>query len=148
MAETKIGFYSSRGKYGCFCNFSRHPITLKGKVWPTTEHFYQAQKFAGTHHEEAIRLSRGPGDAAKLGNSRELPLREDWNQVKEGMMMEALRAKFSQHDKCRQTLLETGDAYLFEDSQIDYYWGVGKSGTGKNRLGFLLMKLRYELSQR
>ena len=43
-----IYFYSVREEYGCFSNFSAHAITLKGKRWPTTEHYFQAQKFPGT----------------------------------------------------------------------------------------------------
>jgi hypothetical protein len=29
---------------------------LKDRVWPTSEHYFEAQKFAGTEHEEKIRL--------------------------------------------------------------------------------------------
>jgi predicted NAD-dependent protein-ADP-ribosyltransferase YbiA (DUF1768 family) len=39
-----IHFYSASGDYGCFSNFSRHPVFLKGKRWPTSEHYFQAQK--------------------------------------------------------------------------------------------------------
>jgi ribA/ribD-fused uncharacterized protein len=46
-----IRFYSVGAEYGCFSNFSPHPIRLKGKTWPTSEHFFQAQKFAGTPDE-------------------------------------------------------------------------------------------------
>jgi predicted NAD-dependent protein-ADP-ribosyltransferase YbiA (DUF1768 family) len=31
-----IYFYSTKGEYGCFSNFSSHPIKLKGKRWPTS----------------------------------------------------------------------------------------------------------------
>jgi predicted NAD-dependent protein-ADP-ribosyltransferase YbiA (DUF1768 family) len=39
-----IHFYSTAGEYGCFSNFSRHTVFLKGKRWPTSEHYFQAQK--------------------------------------------------------------------------------------------------------
>ncbi len=43
-----ILFYSTRDPlYGGFSNFSAHSIELDGKHWATTEHYYQAQKFAG-----------------------------------------------------------------------------------------------------
>ncbi len=142
---SRVGFYSARGKYGCFSNFSRHPITVGGKVWPTNEHYFQAQKFAGTEYEEKVRLAATPGAAARLGRSRKLPLRKDWNKVKEKIMMAALRAKFSQYQECREVLMSTNESYLCEDSPTDYYWGVGKKSTGKNRLGVLLMELREEL---
>ena len=50
-----IRFYSTTGAHGCFSNFSRHPFELGGKRWPTSEHYFQAQKFAGTPREEEIR---------------------------------------------------------------------------------------------
>ncbi len=49
-----IYFYSTRDAYGCFSNFSAHGVELKGTWWPTSEHFFQAQKFAGTPHEELV----------------------------------------------------------------------------------------------
>ena len=41
--------------------------------------------------------------------------------------------------------LATGDEELVEDSPNDYYWGRGRSGTGKNMLGRILMEVRDEL---
>lgn len=42
-----IEFYSTRGPYGCFSNFSRHSFDLDGAFWTTREHYFQAQKFGG-----------------------------------------------------------------------------------------------------
>src|SRR5947199_10846861 len=116
MAEAtqEIRFYSTRAEYGCFSNFSRHPIFLAGKRWPTSEHYFQAQKFAGTPHEEAVRLCKTPRQAADMGRSRKLPLRPDWESVKDDVMLEVVRAKFTQHEDLKATLLGTGDATLVE----------------------------------
>ena len=46
--EQTIHFYRAWEPYGCFSNFAAYPIELKGKTWPTSEHYYQAQKHAGT----------------------------------------------------------------------------------------------------
>jgi ribA/ribD-fused uncharacterized protein len=140
-----IHFYSTGDEYGCFSNFSRHPIFLAGKRWPTSEHYFQAQKFHGTDHEEAVRLCKTARQAADLGRSRKLPLRRDWESVKDQVMLEALRAKFSQHEDLRAILLGTGDALLVEHTARDSYWGDGGDGSGKNRLGQLLMQVREEL---
>ena len=80
-----------------------------------------------------------------MGRSRKLPLRHDWESVKEQVMMDALRAKFTQHDDLKAILLGTGDATLVEHTANDSYWGDGGDGSGKNRLGHLLMQLRAEL---
>jgi ribA/ribD-fused uncharacterized protein len=142
---TVINFYSTTGEYGCFSNFSKHPIHLKGKRWATTEHYFQAQKFAGTEHEEAVRVCKTAREAANTGRSRKLPLRRDWESVKDRVMLEALRAKFTQHEDLKEALLGTGDAVLVEHTANDSYWGDGGDGSGKNRLGRLLMQLRAEL---
>jgi hypothetical protein len=140
-----IHFYSTRGEFGCFSNFSRHAVFLKGKRWPTSEHYFQAQKFAGTSHEEAVRCAKTPSEAASLGRSRKLPLRKDWESVKDEVMREAVRAKFTQHEDLREILLGTGDALLVEHTANDSYWGDGGDGSGKNRLGQILMQVRAEL---
>jgi ribA/ribD-fused uncharacterized protein len=140
-----IHFYSTKGDHGCFSNFSRHPIHLKGKRWPTSEHYFQAQKFAGTSHEEQVRRCKTPREAADMGRSRKLPLRRDWEAVKDEVMLEAVRAKFTQHDDLRAVLLGTGDAPLVEHTVNDSYWGDGGDGSGRNRLGQILMRVREEL---
>ena len=130
--------------YGAFSNFSPHPITLKERAWPTSEHYFQAQKFVGTEHEEALRLAKSPTIVARVGRSRQRPLRPDWETAKDDIMREALRAKFTQHAGLRSLLLDTGDSELIEHTKNDSYWGDGGDGTGKNRLGQLLMELRAE----
>jgi ribA/ribD-fused uncharacterized protein len=144
-AKPVINFYSTTGDYGCFSNFSRHSIFLNGKRWPTSEHYFQAQKFAGEAGEEEIRKAAKPAQAASMGRDRKRPLRRDWESVKEQVMMDALRAKFTQHEELKATLLGTGDAVLVEHTANDSYWADGGDGSGKNRLGHLLMKLREEL---
>jgi N-glycosidase YbiA len=140
-----INFYSTAGEYGCFSNFSRHSIFLKAKRWPTSEHYFQAQKFAGEPDEEEIRKAAKPSQAAGMGRDRKRPLRRDWESVKEQVMLDALRAKFTQHEELKAVLLGTGDAVLVEHTANDSYWGDGGDGSGKNRLGHLLMKVREEL---
>jgi N-glycosidase YbiA len=140
-----IYFYSTRDAYGCFSNFSAHGIELKGAWWPTSEHYFQAQKFAGTDHEEAVRRAKTPKQAAEMGRDRSRPLRPDWEQVKDDIMREAVRQKFLAHKDIQQILLGTGDEELIEATTNDYYWGCGTNGTGKNMLGTILMEVRAEL---
>lgn len=144
MAEP-IKFYHQDKPYGFFSNFSRHAIYLKGKIWPTSEHYFQAQKFVGTAKEEEVRLAVTPGDAVKIGRDRNNPLRSDWITVKEDIMSNALYAKFTQHPDLRAKLLETGNAELIEHTPNDSYWGDGGDGSGKNRLGILLMEIREQI---
>jgi ribA/ribD-fused uncharacterized protein len=140
-----INFYSTKDEYGCFSNFSAHPIELNGKIWKTSEHYFQAQKFVDTEHEEAIRLIESPMVAAQMGRDRRKPLRKDWEVVKIPVMREALIAKFTQHPDLQEILLATDNALLVEHTANDNYWGDGGDGFGLNMLGKLLMEVREEL---
>lgn len=144
MPET-INFYSTKGQYGCFSNFSRHSIKLNGHVWKTSEHYFQAQKFAGTKYETKVRNAASARESATLGRDRSFPLRTDWEQIKDDVMREAVRAKFTQNENLREILLSTGDAILVEHTENDNYWGDGGNGSGKNMLGKILMEIREEL---
>lgn len=140
-------FYSTRSEYGCFSNFSHHGFELDGVWWPTSEHYFQAQKFVGTPHVEQIRQVKTAKDAAKMGRDRLRPLRPDWETVKDEIMRRAVLKKFQTHPDIREILLGTGAEELVENSPIDYYWGCGKDGTGQNKLGQILMEVREILQQ-
>lgn len=57
-------------------------------------------------------------------------------------MYQGLILKFTQNKDLAQQLLETKDSILVEHTENDHYWADGGDGTGKNRLGVLIMKLR------
>jgi ribA/ribD-fused uncharacterized protein len=146
MADA-INFYSVSDEYGCFSNFAPYPIRLNGKLWPTSEHYFQAQKFEDEQQREAIRRAKSPMIAARMGRDRKQKLRRDWESVKVSVMTEAVRAKFSQHDELGAILLDTGDAKIIEHTENDDYWGDGGDGSGKNMLGQILMRIRVELQK-
>ena len=139
-----IQFYSVADDYGCFSNFAAYPIQLDGETWPTTEHYFQAQKFLDPHLQQAIRQAKSPMIAARLGRDRKKPLRSDWESVKVEIMRTAVRAKFTQHEGLRTNLLATGDAVIVEHTERDSYWGDGGDGSGQNILGQILMEVRAE----
>lgn len=140
-----INFYHTTEAYGCFSNFSRHSIRIEGKIWPTSEHYFQAKKFEDEALQEAVRRAKSPSIAARMGRDRTRPLRRDWESVKVAIMRDVLIAKFTQHDDIRALLLGTGEAMLVEHTVNDSYWGDGGDGRGKNVLGRLLMEVREEL---
>jgi len=132
-----IYFYGSTDEYGCFSNFSRHGIAMEDGYWPTVEHYFQAQKFNDLQHRERIRRASTPKEAKRLGWSRAIPIRADWEEIKEEVMRRAVRRKFETHAAIRELLLSTGDEEIVENASGDYYWG-----SGKNRLGVILMEVR------
>jgi N-glycosidase YbiA len=89
-----IYFYVEREvPYGCFSNFSAHGFMLDDLYWRTSEHYFQAQKFVGSIHLEKIRELKAPKDAANMGRNRALPLRSDWEMVKDEVMRRAVLQK-------------------------------------------------------
>lgn len=142
-----IYFYTPHDEYGCFSNFSAHGFELDGLYWRTSEHYFQAQKFVGTPHLEAIRNAKTPKQAAEMGRDRKRPLRSDWELVKDDVMRRAVVQKFTTHADIRQILLDTGDQEIVENAPSDYYWGCGNDGTGRNMLGIILMETRMILCE-
>jgi ribA/ribD-fused uncharacterized protein len=107
------------------------------------EHYFQAQKHAGSALAEEIRQADRPREAFTLGRSR--PPRPDWPMVRDAVMYRAVKAKFVQHPELRALLLSTADAQLVEHTTNDDYWGDGGDGSGRNMLGRALMRVREEL---
>jgi len=140
-----VNFYSVGDEFGEFSNFAAYPIVLDGEWWPTSEHYFQAQKFEDKAYRQKVRKANSPMLAARLGRDRKQKLRRDWESVKVGVMRAAVLAKFTQHAEPRALLLSTGDAKLVEHTENDDYWGDGGDGSGKSMLGRILMQVRESL---
>ncbi|MDI3287836.1 NADAR family protein [Polyangium sp. 15x6] len=137
-----IHFYSVQDAYGEFSNFAPYPILLDKKRWPTSEHYFQAQKFLDAKVQERIRSASTPLLAARLGRDRKQRLRADWESVKVSVMRRAVEAKFRQHDDLAVLLLSTAAARIVEHTVNDAFWGDGGDGSGRNMLGHILMDVR------
>ncbi|MDX2139557.1 MAG: NADAR family protein [Chloroflexota bacterium] len=142
-----IYFYSASAQpYGCFSNFSPHGFEVDGVYFKTSEHYFQAMKFAHSPQDmEAVRRAATPKQAAQIGRDRQRPLRPDWETVKDDIMRKGVLQKFRTHPNIRAILLQSGDEDIVENAPGDYYWGCGKTGTGKNMLGKILMETRAKL---
>lgn len=141
-----IKFYRTRDEYGAFSNFAKYPVEIDGKVWPTTEHYYQAMKFVNVNAQEAIRNLDTPKEAASAGRSSGFgPIKEDWDVARIGVMFVALTEKFKQHPALAELLLSTGHEVIVEHTVNDRFWGDAGDGTGQNMLGTLLMLVRENL---
>jgi N-glycosidase YbiA len=156
----QIYFYKLDAPYGCFSNFSPHPILmpqfqdrecgneLSYQWWATVEHYYQAHKFYQTKCEylmPQIQAASTPELAAQLGRSCEYQPHAEWDLRKCEIMYRAVFQKFSTHLDIQQILLDTLDAEIIEDSPVDYFWGCGRDRSGANHLGRILMQVRSDL---
>lgn len=142
--EASVDFDTKQNKE--FSNYFPAKITIDDKVWPTVEHYFQAQKFpSNPEYQEQIRVAKTPAAAKKLGKTAEVPMRADWMKVRESVMLTAVRTKF-QMEALKAKLLATGKVLIRDMSPQDNFWGVGRSGKGQNKLGKILMRVREELA--
>lgn len=155
-------FYHQREKnYGCFSNFSSHPVKLQnlvfsdpnvppvkfeGKNFLTSEHAFQAAKTLLEEQMNWVAQAETPSEVFKRG--RKVTLRPDWEQIKDLVMRHILEAKFTQHPTIQMVLLQTGNAILIEHTRNDQYWADHGDGTGFNRLGIELMFLREKVAKK
>lgn len=129
------------GEYRFLSNFYLATIRFCGVQFGNSEAAFHAQKCP----ERAAEFSTlNPSEAKRLG--RRVPLRPDWESVKDEIMHAVVFAKFVQNPALLEKLLATGDVPLVEgNSWDDRYWGVC-NGIGQNKLGQILMQVRKELA--
>lgn len=128
-----------------FSNFSSFQIEWEGRLWPTSEHAYQAEKFENEEVKEKIRAMRSAHEAFKFAEVDKGSRRSDWDEVKLGIMKKILHMKVSQHPYVFKKLNDSGDRELVEDSWRDDFWGIGPNKDGMNHLGKLWMEVRDEV---
>lgn len=141
------------GEYYFLSNFYPSPFFghVDEVIYPTVEHYFQAQKSMILSERRAIAAAPTPGKAKHMG--RNVKLRTDWEFVKLRIMKYALNEKFSNYPDLKAKLLETGNEELVEGNWWhDNFWGdcscpKCKNIAGKNNLGKLLMMLRDEYKE-
>ena len=136
-------------EYAFLSNFYECQCEFEGVEYITSEHAYQAAKTLDFEKRAMIQNCATPGAAKRMG--RRVELREDWEEVKDQVMLDVLHNKFKNNENMKEKLLATGDAILIEGNVWhDNYWGICScekcGGIGKNMLGTLLMFVRKVLS--
>lgn len=132
---------SFRGEYRFLSNFYPAVVEIGGERYPSSEHAYQAMK---ARDPKDRKLFRDPqltaGQAKRL--SRKLTKREDWHEIKLGVMRVVVYDKFTRNPDLRHALTDTYPAELIEGNTWgDVFWGVCR-GVGENNLGKILMEVR------
>ncbi len=129
-------------KYFFLSNFYECPVFYEGLVYNSTEAAFQAAKIL-YGREYFTRMN--PPAAKKEG--RRVDLRDDWEDVKMGVMYDVCYAKFAYNPELKKKLLKTGDKHLEEANHHgDMIWGT-VDGEGENNLGKILMQLRQDLRE-
>lgn len=130
-----------RGKYYFLSNFYPSQITMeiegKSYTFPNVECAFQAHKCPEKAREF---VDMEPLKAKRYG--KKVPLRSDWEEIKNDIMYKCLKVKFSDPTLLEQ--LKAVDEPISETNNWhDYYWGVC-NGKGKNVLGVLLERIKSE----
>jgi len=125
----------------CTDNFYEAPMEIGGLTYSTCEHYFQAMKFTGddeasTRLRETIRTSPTALKAWYHGQSREAPIRKDWERVKASVMYTGVAAKFAQHPQLAATLVATGSDRIRAAISTDDWQEIN---------GYILERVREEL---
>lgn len=137
-----IGFYKQYGPLGYLATYSNHGFMKNGMFWKTTEHYYQSEKFLEQSLKQKICDAKTPKEASEIGRDRNNKLREDWDDVKQEIMLEGVLLKFRAHPDILQKLLDTGNEEIVEETTKEFYWGCGPDRKGQNNYGKILTKAR------
>ena len=133
-----------KGEYAFLSNFYPSTFILDGKIYPTVEHYFQAQKTTNKKDFQYVLSATTPGQAKARG--RKIKLREDWGdeKVKDDIMFYGVYAKFDQNKDIQYRLISTYKHILVEGNTWgDTYWGMDlRTGIGKNKLGIIIMRCR------
>lgn len=141
-----VGFYER--EFYVFSNFSSFQVEWRGRLWPTSEHAYQAARYMGMAEDlvEQIANARSAHEAWSLGTHENKARQiKNWPEVKVAIMYDICKHKLLQNPYVEKKLRLTNDEYLVEDSPVDSFWGWGADRQGHNELGIVWMKLREEL---
>lgn len=156
----QLGIISEfRKEHEFLSNLYESPFEVKGKLVPTAEHAFQAQKTSDPIWRQQILAADGPRHAKYLG--RQAPLRPGWEEIKFEVMRQIIAAKFPSAPlpggglpELSAKLLATGAYHLVEGNFWgDTTWGcvhpTEKSNlwVGSNWLGILLMERRAQLQR-
>jgi ribA/ribD-fused uncharacterized protein len=147
-----IWFKAVAEKYGWMGNMAPYPITYEGKVWLTSEALFQGMRYDDEKIKEIIRKEKSPM-AAKMKAKKfkdhlaVIPMSpQDVDNMKK-----CVKLKFDQYPQLKRELMNTKDAFIFEDignrnGERHKFWGAKKisenEGDGQNMMGRILMELR------
>ena len=112
----------TKGPWSCLSNYFVRETFIQGYPYPTVEHYFQAQKFAGKPAlQEQVRKSRSGLQAKKLAEEKVEEMVGNWEEIKDAVMQRGVEAKFAQHADLKDVLLSTDQA------EVVYVSSTGKA---------------------
>lgn len=144
---------------GFMSQWSRSEFEIDGIIYNCAEQYMMCEKarlFQDMDAEKTILKTDHPKEQKAIGRLvRNFEINK-WNANARNIVYRGNYAKFSQNEKLRQWLLDTGDSILAEAAQYDKVWGIGldeknelildeNEWQGTNWLGEVLMKVREDI---
>ena len=123
------------GEYFFLSNFFETPVLYSDLLFENAEAAFQSAK-CPERKGEFCHLK--PSEAKRLG--RRVKLRSDWDEVKDHVMYEVCKAKFTQNDGLKHKLKDTGDAILIEGNTWGTVSGAYATALGRTALGEYLCR--------
>jgi len=139
--------------------YSATMLDAEGNSFSTVEHYmmyHKALLFGDKSVAQDILSLHTPAEAKAAGRRVTGFDKEKWTIHHEQIVFEGNFLKFSQHDKLKELLLETGNRPLVEASSEDKLWGIGFSAVdaaqhrdqwGQNLCGIAIERVRKKLQQ-
>ena len=155
MSEQYEFFFSNTP----FSQFANSRFTIDGQIYTWAEQYMMSMKaiiFKDYDTLEKILNAKSPNEVKKLGRSVCNFIEAEWDKNKYKIVVDGNTAKFSQNEKLKKKLLDTGSKILVEASPYDRIWGIGfnddtalqnKDKWGQNLLGLALMEVRTKLKK-
>lgn len=139
-------------------NFSLYGFWYDNIWFPSNEHWFQAMKTLNREHRAIISIAERPGIAKWMCSPNgykgfKIELRDDWDEIKDDVMLYGLRKKTNNHPIVTGKLIATYPHELVEGNKWhDNYWGnctcrkrASCKAPGLNKLGISWETVRIEL---
>ena len=118
-------------------NWALSEFTVNGITFSSMEQYMMYQKAVCFKDEEIAEKILATTDVAVIkALGRQVKGYNDgyWNGVRQLLVYEGLKEKFTQNENLKKLLLDTEDSILAEGTVNDRIWGIGLSMKDSNRL--------------
>lgn len=160
MKYSVICFHNPNESNGFLSNWYLSNFTFNGIVYTSMEQYMMYMKAITFDDKVTAAKVLNTMDVATIkALGRQVKNYNDsiWAGMRQILVYEGLKAKFSQNSTLREMLLSTGSSILAECAVKDKIWGIGLSMSdpnrfnitnwrGSNLLGFSLMLVRSYIS--
>lgn len=154
-----VCFHNPNEENGYLSNWYPSVFHIMNNEFSSMEQFMMYEKALYFHDDAVGKQILETHDVSKIKELGRLVTGYDdnyWNGIRQIVVYEGLKEKFSQNNNLKKLLLETGNAVLAECAVKDQIWGIGLSMNdpkrfdrtkwrGQNLLGYALMMVRERL---